>query len=271
MENFSWLNAFKEIGPNVRAEMQELFKGTGADKSIGKGAGGDTTLVLDKRAEDAIVSVLEKLHRQGENFTFISEELGEKDYGAGGVLILADPVDGSNNAKYGLPFYSTALAMASGRRLRDIELGYIINHANGDEFWAIKGNGAYKNGISIKASDQVELGMVNYEAANPRRDLPKAMPLLTAARKARCMGSTALDLACLASGATDVVLVPSPSRSFDYAAGWLLVAEAGGVVTDTDGGGMEDTPLGIGRTTPFIGAANRALLDKALKALKGER
>lgn len=271
MENFSWLNAFKEIGQSVRAEMEELFKGTGAGKALGKGAGGDTTLVLDKRAEDVIVSALDKLHRQGENFTFVSEELGEKDYGDGSILILADPVDGSNNAKYGLPFYSTALAMASGRRLKDVELGYIINHGNGDEFWAIKGHGAYKNGIRIKAPDRGELGMVNYEAASPRRDLPKALPLLMAARKARCMGSTALDLACLASGATDVVIIPSQSRSFDYAAGWLLVGEAGGVLTDLDGRGMEDTPLGIGRTTPFIGAANRALLDKALKVLKGER
>jgi myo-inositol-1(or 4)-monophosphatase len=269
MENFSWLSAFKEMGAKVRAEMEELFKGSGGGKALGRGAGGDTTLVLDKKAEDALLSVLEKLNSSGEQFTFVSEELGERAFGESDVLILADPIDGSNNAKYGLPFYSTALAMAKGRKLSDVSLGYIINLGNGDEFWAIKGQGAYKNGIRIKTSDRTELGMLNFEGSRPSRDIPAAMPLLTAARKVRCLGTTALDLACLASGATDAVLVPSPSRSFDYAAGWLLVHEAGGMVTDIAGNTLEDSPLGLGRTSPFLGAANRALLDRALSALKG--
>jgi len=270
MENFSWLSAFKEMGLKVREVMDELSRGTGGGQSLGRGAGGDTTLVLDKKAEDAILSVLEKLHASGEQFTFISEELGERKFGESDVLILADPIDGSNNAKNGIPFYSTALVMASGRRLRDVNLGYIINLANGDEYWAVKGQGAYKNGIPIKASKNTELGMINFEGSVPKRDLPAALPLLSAARKIRCLGTTALDLACLASGSTDAVLVPSPSRSFDYAAGWLLTHEAGGVVTDINGGSLEDSPLGLGRTSPFLGAANKTLLEVALKAIKGE-
>ncbi|MGA2192049.1 MAG: inositol monophosphatase family protein [Nitrospirota bacterium] len=269
MENFSWLNAFREMGRKVREELEELFKGTSAGKAVGKGAGGDTTLVLDKRAEDAIVLLLEKLHASGEDFSFISEELGERSFGEGGVVILADPIDGSNNAKYGIPFFSTALAMSTGRKLSDVGLGYIINHGNGDEFWAIKGQGAYKNGIRIKTSGSSEIGMLNFEGSSPKRDIMAALPLLSAAHKVRCLGTTALDLACLASGATDAVLVPSPSRSFDYAAGWLLVKEAGGIVTDTSGNALDETPLGIDRTTPFIGAATEALLAKALSALKG--
>ena len=267
MENFSWINVFKETGRRVRAEMDELFKGGGYAKPLGKGASGDTTLVLDKRAEDAIVAVLEEAHATGHDFTFVSEELGERSFGSEETLILADPIDGSNNAKYGLPFFSTSLAMATGRKLRDVRLGYIINLATGDEFWAIKGGGAFKNGLKLKTTDRVEIGMLNFEASSPKRDLAVAMPLLTASRKVRCLGTTALDLACLASGATDAVLVPSPSRSFDYAAGWLLVHEAGGVVTDTSGRPLDDTCLGLERTSPFIAAANRQLLDKALKVL----
>ena len=269
MENFSWLNAFKEMGSRVRAEMQELFRGTGGGRALGKGAGGDTTLVLDKRAEDAILAVLEEASRAGEKFTFVSEELGEKSFDGEDAIILADPIDGSNNAKYGIPFYATALAMATGRTLADVGLGYTINLATGDEFWAIKGGGAYKNGIKIHTPDRVELGMVNFEGSAPKKDLAAAMPLLRDSRKVRCLGSTALDLAFLASGATDVVLIPSPSRSFDYAAGWLLVREAGGIVTDTDGNPLDGTMLGIRRTRPILGAANQTLLDKALKALKG--
>jgi myo-inositol-1(or 4)-monophosphatase len=269
MENFSWLSAFKEIGAKVRSEMDELFKGKGYGRALGKGAGGDTTLVLDKKAEDAILGILEKLNAAGEQFTFISEELGEKEFGREDSLILADPIDGSNNAKYGIPFFSTALVMANGRKLSDVGLGYIINLGNGDEFWAIRGGGAYKNGIRLMASDRVELGMVNIEASSPRKDLQKAMPLLSCARKVRCLGSTALDLACLAAGATDAVLVPSASRSFDFAAGWLMVKEAGGMVTDLEGNPLDDIPLGLERSTPFIGASNKSVLAKALQALKG--
>jgi len=269
MENFSWLNAFRETGIRVRTVMQDLFRGTGAGRPLGRGAGGDTTLVLDKRAEDAIIGFLEEAYKAGEKFTFVSEELGERVFGESDTIILADPIDGSNNAKYGIPFYATALAMSTGRRLGDVSLGYIINHATGDEFWAIKGGGAYKNGIKMHTADRVEIGMLNFEASMPKKDLVAAMPLLASARKVRCLGTTALDLAYLASGATDAVLIPSPSRSFDYAAGWLLVQEAGGVVTDTQGNPLDDTPLGLERTRPILGAANRTLLDKALKALRG--
>jgi len=269
MENFSWLSAFREMGKRVGEQMEELFRGSGRGRALGKGAAGDTTLVLDKKAEDAILAVLEEAHASGQEFTFVSEELGEKEFGNREALILADPIDGSNNAKYGLPFYSTALAMATGWKLSDVKLGYIINLGNGDEYWAIKGQGAYKNGMKIRCSERVELSMVNVEGSSPKRDLLLAMPLMTASRKVRCLGSTALDLACLASGATDAVLVPSPSRSFDYAAGWLIVQEAGGVVTDTEGNPLGDTVLGLARTKPLLGASNQSVLDKALKALKG--
>ncbi|MBI5694625.1 MAG: hypothetical protein HZC51_02640 [Nitrospirae bacterium] len=267
MENFSWLNAFKEIGKRVSSEMEELFRGTGAGRALGKGASGDTTLVLDKKAEDAVIAVLEEARKNGEEFSLVSEELGEKSFGNDGVVILVDPIDGSNNAKYGLPFYSTALAMATGRTLADVNLGYIINLSTGDEYWAIKGQGAYKNGIKIKTATRTELDLISFEASVPRRDLDTALPLLKAFRKVRCIGSTALDLAYLASGTTDAILVPSASRSFDYAAGWLITKEAGGIVTDTSGNPLDDCRLGLERTRPILGAANRTVLDKALKAL----
>ncbi len=267
--NFSWLSAFKETGARVRSEMDELFKGKGYGKPLGKGAGGDTTLVLDRKAEDAILETLEKLYADGEQFTFISEELGERRFGREDAVILADPIDGSNNAKYGIPFFSTALVMAKGRKLSDVTLGYIINLSNGDEFWAIKGAGAFKNGIRITTSDRTELGMVNMEAASPKRDIQKAIPLLSCARKVRCLGSTALDLACLAAGATDALIVPSASRSFDFSAGWLIAKEAGGLLTDLSGNQLDDIPLGLERTTPFVGASNKTVLEKVLKAFGG--
>lgn len=267
MENFSWFNAFKEMGARVRRETFELVLRSGAGNPIGKGASGDTTLAIDKRAEDAILSVLEEARAAGQEFTFISEELGEKDFGNRDVVVLADPVDGSNNAKYGLPFYSTALALATGRKLSDVVLGYVMNLVTGEEYWAMKGGGAFKDGMKLSTSNSATIGMLNFECSNPERDLVIAEPLLKKSRKIRCLGSTALDLSCLAAGSTDAVLIPSPSRSFDYAAGWLIVHEAGGVVTDTAGMPLDDTLLGVERTRPVLAAANRKLLDMALKSL----
>lgn len=268
MENFSWLNAFREMGARVRRETFELVTRSGAGTPIGTGASGDTTLAIDKRAEDAIISVLEEARVAGEEFYFISEELGEKDYGNKDAVVLADPIDGSNNAKYGLPFYSTALALATGRKLSDVVLGYIMNMATGEEYWAMKGGGAYKDGMKLTTSRSAELGMLNFECSNPVRDLSVASPLLMGSRKIRCLGSTALDMACLASGSTDAVLIPSPSRSFDYAAGWLLVREAGGVVTDTSGLPLDETHLGVERTRPVLAASNAKLHEVALNRLK---
>jgi myo-inositol-1(or 4)-monophosphatase len=270
MENFSWFNLFREMGARVKAETSELVKGHGAGSPVGKGASGDTTLAVDKRAEDAILSVLEEASADGEEFTFISEELGERSFGGGNTIILADPIDGSNNAKYGLPFYSTSIALATGRRLSDVVLGYVMNLATGEEFWAIKGGGAFRDGIPVRTSNASEIGMLNFECTKPERDLERAAPLLRSSRKIRCLGSIALDLAILSCGMTDVVLVPSPSRSFDFAAGWLMVNEAGGVVTDTDGKPVSETALGVKRSCTLVAAANQGLLDRALASLGGK-
>lgn len=269
MENFSWLHLFREIGTRVRAEVGELVAGSAAGSPVGKGASGDTTLAVDKRAEDAILAVLEEVAAEGEEFTLISEELGERSFGNDQVVILADPVDGSNNAKYGIPFYSTSLALATGRKLSDVALGYVINLVTGEEFWGVKGGGAFRNGIRVKTSGTSDMGMISFECSVPGRDLAVAAPLLESSRKIRCLGSTALDLAYLAAGMTDLVLIPSPSRSFDYAGGWIIVNEAGGVVTDTSGNPLSDTPLGVGRTSPVLAAASQALLDRAVAIMEG--
>jgi myo-inositol-1(or 4)-monophosphatase len=267
LDNFSWFNAFKEMGLRVREAAQEIIGDNRAGEPLGEGASGDITFAVDKRAENAIITVLEEARRAGESFTFISEELGEKDYGNRDVVIIADPIDGSNNAKFGMPYYSTSIALAVGRNLSDVVLGYVMNLATGDEFWAMKGQGAYKNGIRIKPREEHPTRMVNFECSDPSCHLPGAMALLTIFDKVRWLGSTALDLAYLASGSTDAVYVATASRSFDYAAGWLLVEESGGVITDTTGKPLDGTPLGIVRTRPILAAATPELHKEALAAV----
>jgi myo-inositol-1(or 4)-monophosphatase len=93
------------------------------------------------------------------------------------------------------------------------------------------------------------------------------MPLISLCNRARCFGSTALDMAFLAQGAVSALIVPSPSRSFDFAAGYLLVREAGGIVTDLDGREIDQVKIGVERSTPLLASANEEVHKKALEVM----
>ena len=222
----------RRIGGALRREIPVLVHAPEKKTVLGTGAAGDKYFPVDRRAEEIILSELTAL---GEPLTIISEEAGILDVRGGGSKVVIDPVDGSRNAVSGIPLYSTSIALAEGDTLGDITLSYVLNLISGDEFWAKKGAGAFLNGESIRTQQGGELYLVLYEAQSPARDMNRIMPLLSKARKTRCLGSTALDMAFLSLGAASVFVSPSPSRSFDFAGGWLLAGEAGGVVTDTEG------------------------------------
>jgi myo-inositol-1(or 4)-monophosphatase len=187
------------------------------------------------------------------------------------MRVVIDPVDGSKNAISGIPIYCTSIAVSSEEELSGVTLSYVIDLVSGDEFWAEKGKGAFMNGERIHTQRDDELYLVAYEAQSPGRDVPSIMPLLSRAHKTRCLGSTALDLAYLASGSISVFVCPSASRSFDFAGGWLLVKEAGGIITDTNGQDISGIRLGIEKSSPLLAAGNEALLQKALTLLAQKR
>ena len=232
--------------------------------SEGTGAGGDRTYYIDRRAEEIIISGLEALHKP---FTVISEEAGIVHLHGGGRTVLVDPIDGSRNAVKGIPFYGTSIAVAEGTTVGDIYLVYIINLVNGDAFWAEKGRKAFFLGNPMQCQQGEELSFVAYEATEPSQDLPAIVPLLSAAKKVRCMGATALDLSYVACGAVSVFVTASASRSFDFAGGYLLMKESGGIITDMHGNGLEHRELGLKNSTNLLAAGNAGLHKKALALL----
>src|SRR4030066_2501942 len=165
--------------------------------AIGIGAAGDTTYLVDKRAEEIVISGLEK---SGEALTIISEEIGIKEIKGGGKRVVVDPIDGSRNAISGIPFYCTSIAVVDGNTVGDIKLAYVVNLVNGDEFWAEKGKGAFLNGERMNTQKDDNFYLIAYEAQTPHEDIPCIIPLLSESRKTRCLGATALDLAYLAYG-----------------------------------------------------------------------
>jgi myo-inositol-1(or 4)-monophosphatase len=170
-----------------------------------------------------------------------------------------------------VPFFSTSLALIDGNTLGGLGVGYVINLAAGEEFYAVRGGGAFKNGRRITTASNEEITIVAFEASSPRADLPRILPLAREARRIRCFGSTALDFAYLASGALSVFVTATASRSFDYAAGMLVLLEAGGVITDIDGHGIDHVGAGLERTVPLLAAKNAAAHRKALELLAHNR
>jgi myo-inositol-1(or 4)-monophosphatase len=267
VDSQQWLTVFQGIGKTMRAGIAEFLSREGGTVPLGRGAGGDKTFPVDRWAEDIVIAGLEEVHRHGEAFTLISEELGIRKFGEGRAVVVVDPIDGSNNAKTGVPLFAVSIALLEGTTLGDLRTGYVMNLPTGDEFRAVKGNGAFKNGKRITTPANDEITIVAYEASTPGTDIPRILPLLGAARRARCFGSLALDLAFVASGAASVFATANRSRAFDFAAGMLILREAGGVITDLDGNNIDHVSVGLERTVPLLAAKNAAAHAKALEIL----
>ena len=256
----------RNIGSRLQEEISRCLHDLRSGTPVGRGAGGDITHLIDKRAEDIVIRELEQLRFP---VTLVSEECGVRDFFGGGPRLLLDPIDGSRNAVSGVPIFSLSIALIEGDTIGMASSGYVINLAGGDEFWALKGGGSYLNGRPLRTQQDDTFRVIAYEAQSPGRDIPRIMHLLSLFSRARCFGSTALDMAFLAQGALSVFVVPSASRSFDFAAGWLLIQEAGGIVTDLDGRVLDDIPVSLNRSSPLLASANENLHRKALAALKG--
>ncbi len=258
------IESLRFIGKQLISQISDIRLKPFTSNPLGKGASGDKTFPIDKLAEDIIISHLESLK---EPLNIVSEEYGHKEILGGGHHVLIDPIDGSKNAINGIPFYCSSIAIADDKTIGSISLAYVINLLTGDEFWAERGKGAFFNGEQIDSQRDDLFYLVAYEAQLPKRDIPKIINLLSEARRTRCLGATALDLAYVAYGSVSVFVSPSPSRSFDFAGGWLLIKEAGGISTDLKGDSLEDTPIGIQKSVPLLASGNMLLHEKALKLI----
>jgi myo-inositol-1(or 4)-monophosphatase len=188
---------------------------------VGNGKGGDETTAIDKAAEDAIVA---RFRETGASI--VSEEVGLLE--GSGTVVVIDPIDGSLNAKRGIPFFSLSIAVADGRSMGDVELGFVHDFGSGEEWTARRGEGAWLNGEplgAVRPKDEIEI--LVFEATRTdlvAHDAPKVAAL---AHRLRIMGSTALSLCHLAAGRVDAVCTLKPTRSVDIAAGQLLCRELG--------------------------------------------
>jgi myo-inositol-1(or 4)-monophosphatase len=238
-DSTDWLGFCRRAAGAARDAVQGYANTAERAVETGRGEGGDTAYVIDRAAEDAIFREIESL---GVGLVAVSEERGELDVAGGGpVRVVVDPVDGSMNAKRGLPFACVSIAIAAGGRMADVEVGWVaeldprISQADeprrGRDWWAVKGRGAFRDGEPLPRLRPGPLEVLGLETARPELVAAAAAAIAASdARRIRALGSVAMTLCLVAAGQLDAMLSLRPIRSVDAAAAQLLVTEAGGAV-----------------------------------------
>jgi myo-inositol-1(or 4)-monophosphatase len=263
-----WLRFCRRATDQVRTAIRALPAPSDRAVPIGRGEGGDVTVAVDDAAESAILGALEALEVP---VTAISEERGEVPFaGGGGPLVVIDPVDGSLNAKRGLPFYAVSIAVAGGATMGDVEFGYVADLGSGEEWWARRGDGAHLGDDRLGPLEERALEVLGLETAHPPRVAAAAIAIEQAAsERIRTLGSVALSLCYVAAGRLDAMLSLGPVRSVDAAAAQLLVCEAGGAVAFPEAGPDPGAArLDLGMRSRVVAAATQGEADR-LAALFG--
>jgi myo-inositol-1(or 4)-monophosphatase len=216
-----WLAICRSAAEDVQRVLDELPTRLEREPVVGAGLGGDDTTAIDKAAEDVILARFRDL-----DVTIVSEEVGR--FGTGSTIVVVDPIDGSVNAKRGIPFFSLSIAVADGERMDDVFFGYVFDFGTGEEWTATRGEGAWLDGAPLGAiAPKDTIDILSLEATRSplvARDAPKVADI---AYRMRIMGSLALSLCHLAAGRVDAVCSLKAARSVDIAAGQLLVRELG--------------------------------------------
>lgn len=221
--------AAKTAGQMVRSahEKFEVFR---------KGSSYNLVTSEDTASEQSIIETIKSAFPDD---SILSEESASKTPINSDRLWIIDPIDGTTNFAHHIPHYAQSIAFASKGV---VMCGVVFNPASGELFYAARGCGACCNGKPIRVSAVSELcgsvigtGFYYERGALMLRTLESIKRLLAAnIQGIRRMGSAALDLCFVACGRYDGYFEYRLSP-WDFAAGMLIVEEAGGICADVDG------------------------------------
>jgi myo-inositol-1(or 4)-monophosphatase len=230
---------------------------------------GDFVSNADKRAEKTL---FEELSRARAGYGFLMEEGGAIEGSDKTHTWHIDPLDGTTNFLHGLPIFAISIGL---ERDGQLVAGLVYNPANDDLYIAERGQGAYLNNTRLRVAARRDLADALItcgipplnRAAGHARFQSELATVMRYAGNVRRLGSAALDMCFVAAGRCDAYWERG-IQTWDMAAGIVLIREAGGFVTDADGGSdmMSNGTVCCGNE--YI---HRRLLDLLREADAGKR
>ncbi|MBN9554556.1 MAG: inositol monophosphatase [Alphaproteobacteria bacterium] len=221
----------------------------------------DFVTTADKRTERILI---EELTKARPGYGFLGEEGGVVEGKDKTHRFIIDPIDGTTNFMHGIPQFAISIAL---EREGQLVSGVVYNPVTDDLFMAEKGHGAFLNDKRLRVAARKELGPAVIGTGLPfmgkeghARASAEMAAVMNVTAGIRRMGAASLDLAYVAAGRFDGFWEHG-LQAWDMAAGILLVKEAGGVITDMNGGEQM-------LTKGNVICANEHLHPQLLKVLK---
>jgi myo-inositol-1(or 4)-monophosphatase len=209
---------------------------SGRHRTVERKSAVDLVTEIDRAAEEIIVSGLRSAFPDHD---IVAEESAPKPARGANACWYVDPLDGTTNFVHGLPHCAVSMAMASPGG--EISVAVVFDPFKNELFTATRRGGARLNGKAIRVSAASTLDESLFVTGFPydRRQHTKFYisyfeTFIRRCRDVRRFGSASLDLCYVASGRFDGFW-EWRLKPWDTAAGWLIVEEAGGRVTDFDG------------------------------------
>jgi myo-inositol-1(or 4)-monophosphatase len=194
---------------------------------------GDLVSVADRESEDTILGILDAAYP---DFGVMGEEGSSRPANQDGYYWIIDPLDSTSNFLFGVPFWCVTMALAKGDQ---IVAGVTYDPVHDEMYTASLGGGAFCNGQPIHTSAKTDLKQcaIGLDIAAPPHPLmgdyvhavDVSLAHCATGLTQRCCG---LSMAYLAIGRLDVFAHFGRAKPWDMAAGWLLITEAGGILTD---------------------------------------
>jgi len=267
-----WQQILYECKNNVQTAIKPCLRNLKeTEPNLGTGAGGDLMKPVDLAAEIAIVGTL---IGHDVSFTLVSEESGIKKYGSEShdCYVTVDPIDGTTNLVHGLPFYASSIAISQKPELADVYAGMVVDLAHDMAYTAFEGMGAFRDGKKIETSKVenlddavVGLDLNTYKAKDV---ISKVTALIVNTKHIRHFGANALEVCFVADGLTDAFVdLRGKIRTTDVAAGFLIVKEAGGIVSTPDNQAL-NVKLDPTQRLSFIASANLEIHRKIVSLVK---
>ena len=269
---YDWFKILTDCKNNVKETIKPHLKTLNEPQpDLGKGAGGDAMKPIDLAAEKAIVNTLLD---HNISFSLISEESGFEKYGNSpeDCYITIDPIDGTTNLLRGLPFYASSIAISRKPVITEVYAALVTDLYHDITYMAQENKGAYRDGEKIKTSQvsslqEAVLGM-DLNTYKVAEIAPKLNDLIQQTKHIRHYGANALELCYVANGLTDAFVdIRGKLRTTDVAAGFLIIKEAGGLITDTNKQ-IVSVKLDPKQTLKFVAAGNTKIHDAILELVK---